>query len=104
MRAMLAGAKQTAKENVPLSVRLLLPDAEGSPAEASIATSTAMLAEPPGPQPVTPGTVKMVSVAVAFVTARTAVLGWSFGFGSLLITSVPVTEGLTTTGLSFDPM
>jgi hypothetical protein len=59
---MLAGAKQTARENVPLSVRLLLPEAAGRPAEVSIASSTAMLAEPPGPQPVTPGAEKVVSV------------------------------------------
>ena len=38
---------------VPVSVRLLTPDAAGRPAVASSDSSTAMLATPPGPHPVT---------------------------------------------------
>ena len=49
--AWLCGAKQSARKKVPWSVRVLLPDAEGRPSLASIASSIAMFAEPPGPQP-----------------------------------------------------
>src|SRR5215472_11793857 len=101
---MFAGAKQTAREKVPSSVRLFTPEAEGRPSEVSIASSTAMLAEPPGPQPVTPGAVKVVSVAEAFSILRTPVSGWILGCGSRSTTSVPVSEGLVTTGLSSEPM
>ena len=74
-----------AMPKAPVSVRLFVPAAAGRPAEASIASSTAMLASPPGPQPVTPGAVKVLSLAVAFVRSRTAVSGCSAGFGSFLI-------------------
>ena len=67
---------------LPLSVRLLIPDAEGRPVPASSAESIEMFAAPPGPQPVTPGAVKVVSVAMALVIWRTAVFGCLTGFGS----------------------
>src|SRR5262249_38376550 len=64
-----------------------------------------MLAEPPGPQPVTAGAVNVVSVAEAFLILSTSVSGWFFGCGSGSITSLPVViEGLVTTGLSIEPM
>ena len=74
------------------------------PSALSIARSTAMLAAPPRPQPWATGTLKVSSVAVAFVTSRTAVVGKRVGFGSGTMPSVPVTDGLSTTGLSVEPM
>ena len=68
---------------VPLSERLLMPDAAGRPAEVSIASSTAMLATPPGPQPMTAGAKKVLSLAVADVMSRTSVSGCLAGFGSV---------------------
>jgi hypothetical protein len=59
--------KQSAMPKVPLSVRLLTPDAAGRPAPASSAWSTGMFLAPPGPQPVTPGAVNVVSLATADV-------------------------------------
>ena len=79
--AWLLSLKQSARKKLPLRVRVF-PDAAGRPDEASSAWSTAMLAAPPGPQPVTPGAAKVVSVAVAFLIAKTPVSGWSFGCGS----------------------
>jgi hypothetical protein len=42
-------AEQNPTSNVPVSVRLLTPDAEGRPAEALSASSTGMFFTPPGP-------------------------------------------------------
>src|SRR5262252_513015 len=58
-------ALQAAMSKAPARVRLF-PDAAGSPAAALSASSTAMLATPPGPQPVAPGAEKVVSLVVAF--------------------------------------
>src|SRR5215469_11091952 len=51
---------------LPVSVRLF-PDAAGSPLEASSASSTETSATPPGPQPMTPGAEKVVSLPGAVV-------------------------------------
>src|SRR5215472_3355000 len=93
---------------LPVSVRLLVPDAAGRPLEASSASSTKTLAAPPGPQPVTPGAEKVLSLATAPLSARTAVSGWTVGAGSCSNWIDPPGPrerlGLTTTGVLSDPM
>lgn len=74
-------ASLSERRNWPLSVRLF-PDAAGRPDEAFNASSTAMSLAPPGPQPVTPGAEKVVSLAEAPVIPMTAWSGWTVGCGS----------------------
>src|SRR5215469_14542739 len=87
---------------LPLSVRLLVPDA------ASSASSTKTLAAPPGPQPVTPGAEKVVSTALTSLSVRTMSSGWTAGTGSfakvIVVPGVPCNCGCSTTGNASVPM
>src|SRR5262249_17342787 len=100
-RAWSLSEKSSAKSELPLSNRWLLPDGEGSPSKLLIAAS----ATPRGPQPVAAGTLKVSSVATASRIARTAVVGKRTGSGSGKNVKFPdMIFGLSTIGSLSEPM
>jgi hypothetical protein len=82
--------------------RWLLPDGDGRPSVALIASSAA----PPGPHPVAAGTLKTSSVRLEPVIDSTATFGNRVGSGSDAKPSVPtgLNSGLSTIGSLFEPM